>query len=487
MVVDDAGAVLADADAEQPLSVPRPGWAEQDPALWWRSTRQAVAAAMTEVRRLPRSVEVRAVGLSGQMHSSVFLDDSCDVIRPALLWADTRTTEQCREITETLGLPGLRRTVGNRALEGFTAPKVLWLRQHEPGSYERLRRLLLPKDYIRYRLTGELATEPSDAAGTLLFDVRERRWSTEALDALEIDGDMLPEVVGSAEVSGRVTGDAAQLLGLQVGLPVVGGGADNAAGAVGSGVVGPGTVQSSIGTSGTMLMPSASPMVDGEMRLHTFCHCVPDRWYLMGVILSAGNAMRWLRDVLLEGGSYETLTAEAEEVPPGSDGLYFLPYLTGERTPHNDSAARGVFYGLHLRHTRAHMTRAVMEGVCFALRDSLELMRPFAEVGQIRAIGGGARSGLWRQMQADVFGASVAEMGDGGGPAYGAAALAAVGAGMFDSVEEAIGAWVSTKTVADPGPARARVYEELYAEWRELYPSLRTRFASAAALAERLG
>ena len=488
VVVDDAGAVLADADAEQPLSVPRPGWAEQDPELWWRSTRQAVAAAMAELRRLPGSVEIGAIGLSGQMHSSVFLDASGDVIRPALLWADTRTTEQCREITETLGLPGLRRMVGNRALEGFTAPKVLWLRQHEPGSYERLRRLLLPKDYIRYRLTGELATEPSDAAGTLLFDVRERRWSTEALDALEIDGDMLPEVVGSAEVSGRVSVGAAETLGLQVGLPVVGGGADNAAGAVGSGVVGPGTVQSSIGTSGTVLMPAASPLVDGEMRLHTFCHCVPDRWYLMGVILSAGNAMRWLRDMLLPGGSYETLTAEAEEVPPGSDGLYFLPYLTGERTPHNDSAARGVFFGLHLGHTRAHMTRAVMEGVCFALRDSLELMRPFAEeVGQIRAIGGGARSGLWRQMQADVFGASVAGMGDGGGPAYGAAALAAVGAGMFDSVEEAIGAWVSTKTVADPGPARARVYGELYAEWRELYPSLRTRFASAAALAERLG
>ena len=224
------------------------------------------------------------------------------------------------------------------------------------------------------------------------------------------------------------------------------------------------------------------------MRLHTFCHSVPDRWYLMGVILSAGNAMRWLRDVLLEAGSYETLTAEAEQVPPGSDGLFFLPYLTGERTPHNDSAARGVFFGLHLGHTRAHMVRAVMEGVCFALRDSLELMRPFAEeVGQIRAIGGGARSRLWRQMQADVFGASVAGMGDGGGAAYGAAALAAVGAGMFDSVAEAIGAWVSTKTVSDPDPACARVYDELYEEWRELYPSLRTRFASAAALAERLG
>ena len=383
MVVDDTGAVLADADAEQPLSVPRPGWAEQDPELWWTSTRQAVAAAMTGVSRLPRSVEVGAVGLSGQMHSSVFLDESCEVIRPALLWADTRTTEQCREITETLGLDGLRRTVGNRALEGFTAPKVLWLRQHEPDSYERLRRLLLPKDYIRYRLTGELATEPSDAAGTLLFDVRERQWSTEALDALEIDGDMLPEVVGSAEVSGRVSVGAAERLGLQVGLPVVGGGADNAAGAVGSGVVGPGTVQSSIGTSGTMLLPAASPMVDGEMRLHTFCHCVPDRWYLMGVILSAGNAMRWLRDVLLEGGSYETLTAEAEQVPPGSDGLYFLPYLTGERTPHNDSAARGVFFGL---------APGPHEGAHGAGRDGGRLLRAPRLAGADASVCGGCRA-----------------------------------------------------------------------------------------------
>ena len=466
-MVNEAGVVLADADAEQSLSVPRPGWAEQDPDQWWTSTRRAVSAAMAQLGRLPRSVEIAAVGLSGQMHSSVFLDAAFEVIRPALLWADTRTTAECREIAETLEMDGLRRTVGNRALEGFTAPKMLWLRRHEPAGYERLRQLLLPKDYIRYRMTGELATEPSDAAGTLLFDVRGRRWSSEVLDALEIDGEVLPEVVGSADVSGHLTAGAAEMLGLQNGLPVIGGGADNAAGAVGSGVVGQGTVQSSIGTSGTMLMPTASPLVDSEMRLHTFCHCAPDVWYLMGVILSAGNAMRWLRDVVSPGGSYDTLTAEAEEVPPGSDGLYFLPYLTGERTPHNDSAARGVFFGLHLGHTRAHMVRAVMEGVCFALRDSLELMRPFAEeIGQIRAIGGGARSALWRQMQADVFGAPVAGMGEGGGPAYGAAALSAVGARMFGAVTEVIGAWVSTETISDPDPARVRVYDEFYGEWR---------------------
>ena len=488
VVVDESGAVLADADAEQPLSVPRPGWAEQDPETWWSSTRRAVAAALADLRRAPRSVEIAAAGLSGQMHSSVFLDAALDVIRPALLWNDTRTTAECREVTDTLGPDGLRRTVGNRALEGFTAPKLLWLRRHEPDNYERLRHLLLPKDYIRYRLTGELATEPSDAAGTLLFDVRGRRWSGEVLDALDVDRGILPEVTGSADVSGRLTPRAAGTLGLPAGLPVVGGGADNAAGAVGSGVVGQGTVQASIGTSGTMLMPAATPTVDDEMRLHTFCHCAPGAWYLMGVILSAGSAMRWLRDTVSPGASYETLTAEAAEVPPGSGGLYFLPYLTGERTPHNDPAARGVFFGLHLGHTRAHLVRAVMEGVCFAMRDSLELMRPFADdIGHIRAIGGGARSGLWRQMQADVFGAPVAGMGEGGGPAYGAAALAAVGAGMFGAVGEAIDAWVSTQDVADPARAEVRRYDDLYEEWRSLYPALGKPFASAAALADRLG
>ena len=294
-------------------------------------------------------------------------------------------------------------------------------------------------------------------------------------------------MVGSADVSGRVTLRAAETLGLRAGLPVVGGGADNAAGAVGSGVVGQGTVQSSIGTSGTMLMPSASPMVDDEMRLHTFCHCVPDRWYLMGVILSAGNAMRWLRDVLTDGASYETLTAEAEEVPPGGDGLYFLPYLTGERTPHNDSAARGVFFGLHLGHTRAHMVRAVMEGrVLRAARlagaDASLYRRHRADQGYRRRR---AKPTLATDAGGRV-GAPVAGMGDGGGPAYGAAALAAVGVGMFGSVAETIGSWVSAKTVSDPDSARVRVYDELYQEWRELYPSLESRFASAAALADRL-
>ena len=438
VAVDEMGRLLAEADVEQPISVPRPGWSEQHPETWWRSTKDAVSAVMAAVRRLPDAVDVRAVGLSGQMHSSVFLDRSGAVIRPALLWNDVRTTDQCREMTAALGLNGLRRTVGNLALEGFTAPKLLWLRDNEPASYDRLRTLLLAKDYIRYKLTGEFATEPSDAAGTLLFDVHRRRWSDDVLSALGISPELLPTVVGSTDVSGAVTPSVARDLGLPPSTPVIGGGADNAAGAVGSGVVVPGRVQSSIGTSGALVTPVGRPRIDRQMRLHTFCHSVPDLWYLMGVVLSAGNSLRWLRDILTEGGqvSYDLLTNEAAAVPPGSDGLLFLPYLTGERTPHNDSNARGVFFGLHLGHTRAHLVRAVMEGVTFALRDSLEIMRPMVEtIPEVRAIGGGARSPLWRQMQADVFGTPVLSLGDATGPAYGAAIMAAVGVGLFDSIE----------------------------------------------------
>ncbi len=482
VAVDETGCLLAEADVEQPTSVPRPGWSEQRPEMWWRSTKDAVSTVMAAVRRLPATVEVRAIGLSGQMHSSVFLDSSGEVVRLALLWNDVRTTEQCRQMTAALGLNGLRRTVGNLALEGFTAPKLLWLRDNEPASYDRLRTLLLAKDYIRYRLTGEIATEPSDAEGTLLFDVRRLCWSDDVLSALGITPDLLPTVVGSTDVSGAVVPGVARELGLPPSTPVIGGGADNAAGAVGSGVVVPGRVQSSIGTSGALVTPVRCPRIDRRMRLHTFCHSVPDLWYLMGVVLSAGNSLRWLRDILTEGGevSYDLLTNEAAAVTPGSDGLLFLPYLTGERTPHNDSNARGVFFGLHLGHTRAHLVRAVMEGVTFALRDSLELMRPMVEtIPQVRAIGGGARSPLWRQMQADIFGTPVLSLGDAGGPAYGAAIMAAVGAGVFDSIEEAADRWVSVTETTEPKVRSASLYDELYERYRALYPSLKARFAHA--------
>ena len=480
VAVDELGYILAETDVEQPTSVPRPGWSEQHPEMWWLSTKRAVSRVLAGLSRVSSTAEVRAIGLSGQMHSSVFLDDAGEVIRPALLWNDVRTTKQCHEITDALGLDGLRRTVGNLALEGFTAPKLLWLRENEPVAYGRLRTLLLAKDYIRYRLTGDLATEPSDAAGTLLFDVQRHNWSDEVISTLGISPELLPTVVGSTEVSGFVSPGVARELGLPESTPVIGGGADNAAGAVGSGVVVPGRVQSSIGTSGALVTPVGRPRIDRQMRLHTFCHSVPDLWYLMGVVLSAGNALRWLRDILAQGEelSYDLLTREADAVKPGSDGLLFLPYLTGERTPHNDSNARGVFFGLHLGHRKGHLVRAVMEGVTFALRDSLELMRPMVdEIPQVRAIGGGARSPLWRQMQADVFGTPVLSLGDASGPAYGAAILAAVGVGMFDSIEEAADLWVSINSTAEPDVRRFQIYDELYQRYSDLYPSLKKRFA----------
>ena len=489
MVVAEDGGVLAESEVEQEISTPHPAWAEQDPEMWWASTKLAVADAMRHIKGMGQPVEVRGIGLSGQMHSSVFLDRSGKVIRPAILWSDGRTTPQCRDIIERMGLTGLHRTVGNLAVEGFTAPKILWLRENEPEHYQRLTTLLLPKDYVRYRMTGELATEPSDAITTLLFDVRKRQWSQEMLDALDVPVGVLPRVVESTEVSGHITAAVAAELGLPSAVPVVGGGGDNAAAAVGSGVVKVGRVQSSIGTSGTLLTPIARPRVDRHMRLHTFCSCLRDQWYLMGVILSAGNSLRWLRNVLLPQDvqhPYDLLTAEAEKVRPGSEGLFFLPYLSGERTPHNDSTARGVFFGLHLGHTRAHLVRAVMEGVCFALRDSLELMRGLgASLLETRAVGGGARSGLWRQIQADVYGAPVTTLSPTGGPPYGAALMAAVGVGILPSVLDAADEWLHVEHMAEPEPRNVALYDELYGMYSRLYPDLKPRFSETTALIER--
>jgi len=481
VVVSVDGRVLGESSVEQVVDSPRAAWTEQHPDTWWQSSRAAISSAMEAARLGNDAIELLGAGLTGQMHSAVFLNSAGQVIRPAPLWSDARTAPQCREITEKLGESGLRDTVGNLALEGFTAPKILWLRQAEPRNYARLKHVMLAKDYVRYRLTGEIATDPSDAAGTLLFDVRQRRWSTEVAKALEIPVDLLPEVMGSTDVSGIVGHGAAEDLGIPANTPIMGGAADNAAGAVGSGVVEVGRVLSSIGTSGTLLAPIDRVRVDDRMRLHTFCHCVPDMWYLMGVMLSAGNSLRWLRNILLPSGNddaYAILTSEAATVPPGAEGLLFLPYLTGERTPHNDPSARGVFSGLHLGHTRADLVRAVMEGVCFAMRDSLELVRELhGPVPEIRAIGGGSKSDLWLQLQADIYGVPVVTVGPGSGPAYGAAALAAVGTGAFESILEATDAWLHVERTIEPDPARVRAYDDIYGAFKELYPALKSTFA----------
>ena len=481
LVVDERGSVVGDAESSLEISVPKPGWAEQNPSDWWQGTVNAVRSACNQagVR------EVKSIGLSGQMHSMVLLDKVDRVLRPAILWNDVRTTAQCRFITDTIGKAGLRRLVGNPALEGFTAPKLMWMRDQEPDLLDQTSTLLLPKDYIRLALTGEKATEPSDAAGTLLFDVRQGCWSEEMMSELKLDPAILPPVQGSTSVTGRLTVAAAEALGLGQGTPVVGGGADNAAAAVGSGVVAEGALQTSIGTSGAVVAPIERPRVDPGMRIHSFNHALADTWYLMGVVLSAGATFEWFRRVVSGPNgtppTYDELIAEAACAPPGADGLTFLPYLTGERTPHADSNARGVFAGMHTGHQRAHLVRAVMEGVVFALRDSLELMRRLrVDAAEAVAVGGGARSAFWRQMQADVLGVPVVTMSPSVGAPYGAAVLAAVGSGAFVSVEEACRTWLRPSDRKEPDPRSADAYAEAYEHYRRLYPLLKREFAERA-------
>jgi xylulokinase len=467
-----------EAAATTPLALhtPHPGWAEQDPEAWWNAS---IAAVREALARRP-GAQVASIGISGQMHSSVFLDRRGAVIRPALLWCDGRTTAECREITERAGGEGrLREWVSNPALEGFTLPKVLWLRRHEPAAFERLATVLLAKDYIRYRLTGQLATEPSDASGTLMFDTARLRWSRELLDAVELSPTLLPDVGGSADVLGRLSADAAARTGLAAGTPVVGGGADNACGAAGVGVVAPGEAVASWGTSGTVLAPMAEPRVDPRLRAHTFCHVVPNLWYLMGVVLSAGGAFAWFRDQLardaVAGGDADArLNEEAAAVPVGADGLTFLPYLQGERTPHRDASMRGAFLGLSLAHTRAHLARAVLEGVCFALRDSLAILQELGlSPDHLLVTGGGARSPFVRRLQADIFGLPVATVNREEGPAYGAALLAAVGAGAFSDLAAAARATLVRAPLERPVPEAHRRYEAPFARYRASYPAAR--------------
>jgi xylulokinase len=482
LLVGESGEVEGAATVALTLSTPRPGWAEQDPDDWWA----AAVAAMRELLVAGRGERVAAVGISGQMHSSVFLDRAGSVIRPALLWCDGRTTEECGEITERVGgEERLRELACNPALEGFTLPKVLWLRNHEPAAFARLATVLLAKDYVRYRMTGVLATEPSDASATLMYDTARLRWSDEIMEAVALPRSLLPEVGGSAEVLGRVTPQVATLTGLAPGTPVVGGGADNACGAAGVGAVSAGEAVASWGTSGTVLAPMTEPRVDPGLRAHTFCHVAPGTWYLMGVVLSAGAAFAWHRDQLArelaaEPDANRLLNDEAAAIAPGAEGLSFLPYLQGERTPHRDASARGAFIGLSLAHTRAHLTRAVLEGVCFALRDSLSILQRLGVApGQLLLTGGGARSGFVRQLQADVYGLPVGTVDREEGPAYGAALLAAVGAGAFPDLGAAARATLSRSPLEHPDPGRSRAYEQPYAAFRALYPALRAARAGA--------
>lgn len=467
ILVSPAGEVVATATAPLSLHTPQPGWAEQDPEEWWSASCTAIRGVLAQ-----RSRTIAAVGIAGQMHSSVFLDRAGAVIRPALLWCDGRTTAECREIEARAGGEArLREWVCNPALEGFTLPKVLWLRNHEPAAFARLATVLLAKDFVRFRLTGALATEPSDASGTLMFDPSGVRWSGAIMDAVRLNASLLPEVRGSSDVVGGITERAAALTGLAVGTPVVGGGADNACGAAGVGAITAGEAVSSWGTSGTVLAPMAEPRVDPRLRAHTFCHVVPGVWYVMGVVLSAGGAFAWYRDqVARELGDTERdarLVDEAAMVPVGAEGVTFLPYLQGERTPHRDASLRAAFAGLSLAHSRAHLTRAVLEGVCFALRDSLAILQ---ELGlaptHLVLTGGGARNPFIRRLQADIFGLPVTTVNREEGPAYGAALLAAVGVGAFRDLRAAAQCTLARAPLSEADPARHRAYEPIYERFR---------------------
>jgi xylulokinase len=483
ILIDAGGEVRASASSPLDLITPHPGWAEQEPEAWWQATIAAIHAVLGQ----QPGETVAGIGISGQMHSSVFLDRSGGVIRPALLWCDGRTTAECAEITERAGgEEKLKEWVCNPALEGFTLPKVLWLRNHEPAAFARLATVLLAKDYIRYRLTGELATEPSDASGTLMFDPAGMRWSEPLLGAVGLSASLLPPVGGSAEVLGRTTVEVTALTGLPDGTPVVGGGADNACGAAGVGVVRAGEAVASWGTSGTLLAPTSEPLVDPGLRAHTFCHVLPGVWYLMGVMLSAGGAFAWYRDQLAhdvagQPDASHRLNDEAAAVARGADGVVFLPYLQGERTPHRDAAMRAAFLGLSTAHTRAHLTRAVLEGICFGLRDSLSILQRLGLApDHLLLTGGGAKSRFVRGLLAEIFGLPVQRVNREEGGAYGAALLAAVGAGAFPDLPAAARATLERSPLEQPEPAAVAAYQAPYRRFQACYAAGRPdRYLSA--------
>lgn len=479
LIMDADGHVLGMGRYEYGMATPRPGWAEQDPKTWLQATAGSIREAMARAGISPDGVA--AIGLSGQMHTTVCLDRHGDVLRPAITWADQRSKPQVEEVYQRLGKAQLARWAQNPLATGFTLATLLWLQENEPGVYARLGHVILPKDYVRYYLTGEIATEATDASGTLLMDVVAGTWNAELLDTCGIDPRVLPAIGSSSALAGVLRGEAALALGLRTGIPVVYGSADQPAQAVGNGIVRPGILSSTIGTGGQLFAPSVTPAYDPDLRLHTFVHAVPGLWYIMAASLSAGLSFSWLRKIL-EAESYGVLADAAAQVEPGADGLFFLPYLAGERTPHMDPAARGVFAGLTLRHERAHLARAVMEGVVFGLRQGLELIEALGvPVEAVIASGGGTRHPLWLQLQADIFGRDIRQTCTEEAAAFGAALVAGVGAGVYADAGAACTRAVRlSDLVIHPDADRAHTYDGLYRQFTGLYPALRQHFQDIA-------
>ena len=477
LLIDEKGEVIAVASNPHTLQTPKPLWSEQNPREWW----EAVSASIRSVlEKAGISGEgIGAVGLTGQMHGLVLLDEAGDVLRPAILWNDQRTQSQCDEIHRLVGKEKFIRITGNVALTGFTAPKILWVKENEPEVFARAKHVLLPKDYIRLKLTGEHAMDKADGAGTVLFDLQARDWSEEVLTALDIPRVWMPKTFEGTETTGYVTEEAARLTGLKAGTPVVAGGGDQAAGAVGVGAVEPGIVGLTVGTSGVVFATTPSALIEPDGRLHAFCHAVPGMWHFMGVMLSAAGSLQWYRDTLAPNVSFDELLKEAESIPAGSEGLLFLPYLSGERTPYPDPLARGAFIGLTLRHSRVHMTRAVLEGVAFGLKDSFTLIQNagLGTITQVRASGGGTKGALWRQIMASVLDAELVTVNTTEGAAYGAALLAGVGAGAWSDVVSACREAVKITGSTQPDSSQADAYQKAYALYQELYPALKESFS----------
>ena len=476
LIIDENGNVIAVANSPQPISQPKPLWSEQNPGDWWQGISASIRRALADSGL--SGEDISAIGLTGQMHGLVLLDENGEVLRPSILWNDQRTGAQCDYMTARIGARRLIELTGNPAVTGFTAPKILWVRDNEPEVYARAAQVLLPKDYIRYKLTDVYATDLAGASGTSLLNVAERAWSAEALDALEIPAEWLPPVHEGTQVTSTISAAGADATGLKAGTPVVGGGGDQAAGAVGMGCVSPDKIGVTVGTSGVVFAPLNSYAYESEGRLHAFCHAVPGAWHFMGVMLSAAGSLQWYKDSFAPDIDFDSLLTEAAAAPAGCDGLFFLPYLTGERSPHPDPLARGAFIGLTTRHGRGHMTRAVLEGVAFGLKDSFTLV---AQAGlpdeyEARISGGGAKSPVWQAIIADVLAAPLVNINTTEGGAFGAAILASVAAGVFEDVASACEAMIQTGEEVAVG-ANAAVYAERYEIYRSLYPALKATFA----------
>jgi len=482
LVIDSGGNVIKKGEEEYPLYTPQPGWTEQNPYEWWSATKIAIRKAINEID----VNQIKGIGLTGQMHGSVFLDENGDVIRPCILWNDQRTYKEVDSIMERFK-DKVVEWISNPVLTGFTLPKIIWLRNNEPESFKRLKKVLLPKDFIRFKLTGEYATEVSDASGTAVFDVKSRRWSKEMIEAMELSPEIFPKAYESPQITGYITKEVANETGLKEGIPVVGGGGDQAAQAVGMGIVNPYDTSVTLGTSGVVFSATDKILIDSKLRTHSFCHAVPGMWHIMGVMLSAGGSLRWYRDTfgemeisiskILNKDPYEILTEEAERVSPGAERLIFLPYLTGERCPYPDPFAKGVFFGIGLNHTRAHFVRAIIEGISFGLNDSLEILRELGiKPKSIKVSGGGARSLLWRRILASIFQLPVETINVTEGAAFGSALLSAVGTGVFNSVKECTESIVKVTSTIDPEEEWARTYRDIYPIYKKLYSDLKEDF-----------